>query len=132
MMLSNEHKANDNVLPNHPYQHLVGLHSLAPDSWWVNCSVKEMNKGVIAAVYFTKPQCTFFQFKLDNELGAHYPMGYDSVFSFADEEQENFRTFCLPRYSLDNPEGEQVITTRGRTATLTPSMPSSPASSIDT
>ena len=111
---------------------LVGLRLLVPDSWWVNCSGEEMNKGVIAAVDFTKPRCTFFQFKLDSELEAHYPMRYDSVFSFADEEQENFRKFRLPRYSLDNPEGEQVITMRGRAATLTPSMPSSPASSINT
>ena len=111
---------------------LVGLRLLVPDSWWVNCSGEQMNKGVIAAVDFTKPRRTFFQFELDSELGAHYPMRYDSVFSFADEEQENYRRFSLPRYPLDNPEGEPVVITRGRAATSTPSMPSSPASETDT
>ena len=66
---------------------LVGLRLLVPDSWWVNCSGEELNEGV---------------------LGAHYPMRYDSVFSFADEDQDNFKTFRLPRYPIGNPEGEEV------------------------
>ena len=59
-------------------------------------------------------------------------MCYDSIFLFADKEQDNFRTFWLVRYQVDNPEGEQVIIPGGRAATLTHSMPSSPASSIGT
>ena len=108
---------------------LVGLRLLVPDSWWVNCSGEELNEGVIAAVDFTKPRCTFFQLELDNELGAHYPMRYDSVFSFADEDQDNFKTCRLPRYPIGNPEGEEVAIPRGRAATS--STPSSPASSIN-
>ena len=91
-----------------------------------------MNKGVIAAVDFTKPRRTFFQFELDSELGAHYPMRYDSVFSFADTEQENLNSFRLPRYPLGNPALEEVIITRGRAANSTQSMPISPASSVNT
>ena len=34
---------------------LVGLRLLVLDSWWVNYSGEDMNKGVIAAVDFMKP-----------------------------------------------------------------------------
>ena len=85
-----------------------GLRVKVPDCWWVNCDGKKLYPGVIAAVDFTQPRQTFFQLELDSELGAYYPMRYDSVFSFVDIEQENFNDFCLPRYVLANPEDKQV------------------------
>ena len=108
---------------------LVRLRVKVPDSWWVNYDGGELNIGVIAAVDFTQPRHTYFQLELDGELGAYYPMRYDSVFSFVDIKQENFNDFRLPRYALANPEGEQVCIRR--TSTSTPSGPSSPASSIN-
>ena len=108
---------------------LVGLRVKVPDSWWVNFDGGELNVGVIAAVDFTQPRQTYFQLEIDSELGAYYPMRYDSVFSFVDIEQEDFKRFRLPRYALANPEGEQVLIQR--TSTSTASLPSSPASSIN-
>ena len=95
---------------------LVGLRVKVPDCWWVNCDGKKLYAGVIAAVDFTQPRQTFFQLELDSELGAYYPMRYDSVFSFADEKQEDFKRFRLPRYALANPEGEEVRIARVSTS----------------
>ena len=46
-----------------------------------------------------------------------------------DIKQKDFKDFCLRRYALANPEGEQVH--MSRTSTSTPTLPSSPASSIN-
>jgi len=50
-------KASSQPIPIDPEwaKPLVSLHILVPNSWWVNCSGKKLNKGVIAAVDFTKP-----------------------------------------------------------------------------
>ena len=59
-------------------------------------------------------------------------MCYDFLFSFADKNQDNFNKFQLPRYTIGNPEGEEVIIPRGLVATSRPSTPNNPASSINT
>ena len=105
---------------------LVGLRVKVPESWWVNFDGTNLFPGVTAAIDFTKPRQTYFQLELDSELGAYYPMRYDSVFSFADEEQERFQRFRLPRYAMANPEGEEVFITRASTSTR--ALPGSPAS----
>jgi len=69
--------------------------------------------------------------ELDSKLEAYYPMRYDSVFSFVDIKQKDFKDFHLPMYALANPEGEQVHILRTSTSTSTPTLPSSPASSIN-
>ena len=50
----------------------------------------------------------YFEVELDDELGAHYTMRYDSVLLYADEGQPGFSRFCLPMLCPGNPDDEMV------------------------
>ena len=54
------------------------------------------------------PNAFYFKVELDNELGAHYTMHYDSVLLFADKGQPGFSRFCLPMLCPGNPDNEMV------------------------
>ena len=69
---------------------LVGLRLNVPNSWWPGLNA------------------FYFEVELDNELGAHYAMLYDSVLLYADEVQPGFSRFRLPVLCPGNPDDEIV------------------------
>jgi len=79
-----------------------------PESWWDDHDGDQLYSGTILALDFAKPRQCFFQFELDSERRAFYPMRYDAVFTFVDAEQDHFIDFRLPRRAVSNPEGEAV------------------------
>jgi len=87
---------------------LIGLRLHVPESWWDGHDGDELYFGPISALDFAKPRQCFFQFELNSERGAFYPMRYDAVFTFADAEQDHFIDFRLLRHAVSNPEGEVI------------------------
>jgi hypothetical protein len=66
---------------------LVGLRLNVPNSWWPGFVDGGLNRGQIAAVNLDAPNEYYFKVELDDELGAHYAMRYDSVLLYADKGQ---------------------------------------------
>ena len=87
---------------------LVGLRLNVPNSWWPGFVDGGLNRGRIAAVNLGAPNKFYFEVELDDELGAHYAMRYDSVLLYADEGQPGFSQFCLPMLCPGNPDDEMV------------------------
>ncbi len=87
---------------------LVGLRLNVPNSWWPGFVDGGLNRGRIAAVNLDALNEYYFEVKLDDELGAHYAMRYDSVLLYADEGQPGFSRFRLLMLCLENPDNEMV------------------------
>ena len=87
---------------------LVGLRLNVPNSWWPGFVDGGLNRGRIAAVNLDALNEYYFEVKLDDELGAHYAMRYDSVLLYADEGQPGFSRFCLPMLCPGNPDDKMV------------------------
>jgi hypothetical protein len=87
---------------------LVGLRLNVPNSWWPGFVDGGLNRGRIAAVNLGAPNEFYFEVELDDELGAHYAMRYDSVLLYADEGQPGFSRFRLPMLCPGNPDDEMV------------------------
>ncbi len=87
---------------------MVGLCLNAPNSWWPGFVDGGLNRGRIAAVNLDAPNEYHFKVELDNELGAHYAMRYDSVLLYVDEGQPGFSRFRLPMLCPGNPDDEMV------------------------
>ena len=75
-------------------QSLIGLHMLVEECWWEGWSCSALCPGAIVAVDFSDDAGRFFILQLDRE-DYTYPMRYDDVFFYADEEDMNFHKFCL-------------------------------------
>jgi len=87
---------------------LVGLRLNVPNSWWPGFVDDGLNRGRISAINLHAPNAFYFEVELDNELGAHYAMRYDSVLLYADEGQPGFSRFRLPVLCPGNPDDEIV------------------------
>jgi hypothetical protein len=87
---------------------LVGLRLNVPNSWWPGFVDDGLNRGRIAAINLDAPNAFYFEVELDNELGAHYAMRYDSVLLYADEGQPGFSRFRLPMLCPGNPDDEMA------------------------
>jgi hypothetical protein len=83
---------------------LGGLRLNIPNKWWPGFRDGGLNQGKIAAITLDPSSSYYFQVKLNDEPGAHYPMRYDSVLLYADNEQPSFLQFCLPSCCPGNPE----------------------------
>jgi hypothetical protein len=86
---------------------LVGLRLNVPN-WWPGFVDGSLNRGRIAAVNLGAPNKFYFEVDLDDELGAHYAMRYDSVLLYVDEGQPGFLQFCLPMLCPCNPVDKMV------------------------
>jgi hypothetical protein len=95
---------------------LVGLRLNIPNSWWPGFVDGGLNRGRIAAINFDALNAYYFEVELDDELGAHYAMRYDSVLLYADEGQPGFSRFRLPMMCTGNPDDEvaRVKVLRGK------------------
>ena len=87
---------------------LVGFRLNVPNSWWPGFVDDGLNRGRIAAINLDAPNAFYFEVELDNELGGHYAMRYDSVLLYADEGQPGFSRFLLPVLCPGNPDDEIV------------------------
>jgi hypothetical protein len=87
---------------------LVSLRLNVPNSWWPGFVNDGLNRGRIAAINLDAPNAFYFKVELDNELGAHYAMRYDSVLLYADEGQPGFSRFRLPMLCPGNLDDEMV------------------------
>jgi len=86
---------------------LVGLRLNVPNSWWPVAGLRR-RRSRIAAINLDAPNAFYFEVELDNELGAHYAMRYDSVLLYADEGQPGFLRFRLPMLCPGNPDDKIV------------------------
>ena len=86
----------------------VGLRLNVPNSWWPGFVGDGLNRGRNAAINLDAPNSFYFEVELDNELGAHYAMRYDSILLYADEGQPGFSRFRLPMLCPGNPDNEIV------------------------
>jgi hypothetical protein len=95
---------------------LVGLCLNIPNSWWPGFIDGGLNRGRIAAINFDALNAYYLEVKLDDKLGVHYAMHYDSVLLYADEGQPSFLHFHLPMMCPGNPYNEvaQVKVLRGK------------------
>ena len=89
-------------------QSLVSLRMKVPDHWWHGCSGSELYDGTIAAVNFDDHGDRCFQLEIDQENNALYPMRYDAVLHYADEENSQFSSFHLPANPPSNPANKSI------------------------
>ena len=87
---------------------LVGLRLNVPNSWWRGFVDGGLNRGRIATVNLDALNAYYFKVELNNKLGAHYAMCYDSVLLYTDEEQPGFLHFRLPMLCPGSPDDEMV------------------------
>jgi hypothetical protein len=88
---------------------LIGLRMQVEESWWDGCSGSTLYPGRIAAVNFDDAVGRFFLLQLDEEReGETYPMRYDAVLHYADEQHPNFSRFHLPDGLLEDPADEEI------------------------
>ena len=57
-----------------------------PAHWWAGFSGNDEPPGQIAGVKFSDESQHYFLLELDDEMGARYPMQYDAVSLYADED----------------------------------------------
>ena len=79
-----------------------------PDHWWDGCTGYKLYEGIIATVNFAEHGDCCFQLEIDEERGALYPMRYDAVLHYADEEHSRFSSFHLPANPPSNPANESI------------------------
>ena len=94
-------------------QSVVGLKVSVPTSWWQGCDDNDLNDGIIATVDFTEGNQRYFQRLLDDDKDdadasddlreLYYPMRYDAVFLYANDDQS--QQFRLPRRQVILPDG---------------------------
>ena len=53
---------------------LIGLRMKVPERWWAGCTGSKLFHGKIIAIDFSDDAVRYFQFELDIEKGAHYPI----------------------------------------------------------
>ena len=85
---------------------LVGLRLKVPDYWWVGWSGRNFNDGKIDS-YDSSTQK--FNLILDSDPSYPYPMAYDAVYEYADQEASTFDAFNLPPDAVLQPLEEEEI-----------------------
>ena len=75
---------------------LVGLRMKVPERWWDGCTGNTLFHGEITAIDFTDDAERYFKFRPDSEKAKLYPMRYDAVLHYADEEHQSYSTYLLP------------------------------------
>jgi len=82
---------------------LVGLLLKVPAHWWVGCSGNRLWRCEIESIDFHDAAERYFTIKcLDRDPGdphqeKRYQMAYEAIIEYADQEQDNFSRFNLPR-----------------------------------
>jgi len=89
---------------------LIGLRVKVPEGWWDGASGSDLFMGTIRGVNFNDTAERYFQFECDGDdvPGRLYPMRYDAVLHYADEEDERYSQFRLLSSPPGNPDGEEV------------------------
>ena len=75
-----------------------------PQGW----SGSDLSPGLIVDVDFSDDAGRFFILQLDGE-DYTYPMRYDAVLHYADEEDRNFHKFHLPNGLLEDPANKEIM-----------------------
>eukprot|EP00956_Cyclotella_meneghiniana_P033551 scaffold96912_cov61-Cyclotella_meneghiniana.AAC.2 len=86
---------------------LIGLRMQVEERWWPEYSGSDLCPGQIIDVKFDDDQERYWLLQLDGEDWT-YPMRYDAVVRYADEEDRNFHKFQLPDGILEDPSDERV------------------------
>ena len=96
---------------------LIGLRVKVPEGWWDGASGSALFMGTIRSVDFNDTAERYFQFECDGDAvpGRLYPMRYDAVLHYADEEDERYSQFRLLSSPPANPDGEEVRIHQRRT-----------------
>jgi hypothetical protein len=79
-----------------------------PNSWWPGFVDDGLNQGQFAAINLNAPNAFYFEVELDDKLGAHYAMRYDSILLCGDKGQPGFLRFRLPMLCPGNPDDKMV------------------------
>ena len=87
---------------------LVGLRMKVEDCWWDGCTGSELYPGAIVDVDFSDEAGRFFILHLDGDEFT-YPMRYDAVLYYANEEHSNFHQSHLPCGMLEDPEDRALL-----------------------
>ena len=75
---------------------LVGLRMKVPKRWWDGCTGNKLFHGEVTAIDFTDGAERYFKFRLDSEKGSSYPMRYDAILHYADDEHPRYSAYLLP------------------------------------
>ena len=77
---------------------LIGLRLKVPANWWVGYTTRELHDGKITS--FDELQQKW-NFELDSEPDALYPMAYEAVYEYVDEGASTYgkgdRTYSMDR-----------------------------------
>ena len=65
---------------------LISLRLKVPESWWYGNDRDKLYSDTVSALEFLTSRQYVFQFELNTEYGAFYPIRYDAVFTFKDAE----------------------------------------------
>ena len=91
---------------------LLGLRMQVPGFWWHNSWGNYLYPGWIDSVNFVDNGIRFWLYQLDDpdyqDEDNLYPMRYDAVLAYADEDSLSFSSFRLPTHSLTNPSNESA------------------------
>ncbi|KAL7549930.1 hypothetical protein ACHAWF_013185 [Thalassiosira exigua] len=74
---------------------LVGLEIKVPEHWWQGRS-RKLHGGRITSTSLDDDAGRHFVFETNDEPGVTYPIRYDAVRKYADENQPNFSEYDLP------------------------------------
>ena len=91
---------------------LLGLRMQVPGFWWHSDYGNDLCPGRIHSVNFDDNGICFWLFQLDDpdyqDEDNLYPMRYDAVLAYADEDSSSFSSFRFPTQSLTNPSNESA------------------------
>ena len=74
-----------------------------PAHWWNGYSDNDESPGQIAGVNFLDDSQNYFLIDLDDEKGDHYPMRYDAVSLYTDEDAQSLLNYNVPTHIIHNP-----------------------------
>ena len=84
-------------------KYLIGIRLQVPQSWWPGYSGSELYVGAVQELDFSDKWGRYFLFEDDDDVDICYPIQYDAVIHYADEEQRGYARFRLPPNSPANP-----------------------------
>ena len=93
---------------------LIGLRLKVPERWWAGCTGSKLFHGKIIAIDFSDDAKRYFKFEPDSEKGAHYPIRYDAVLHYADEDHQSYSKFLLPSVPPAAPVPGEAVRVRQR------------------
>ena len=75
---------------------LIGLPMAVPEYWWNGYNGSTPCLGAIVAIDYDAKKENYFLLEVDDTPGVQYPMRYDAVLLYADEEHETYPSYHLP------------------------------------